>query len=1143
MARLSSPVGELKDHYEVVVVGSGYGGAIAASRLARAGRQVCILERGREFQPGEYPDTELEAMHQMQVDAPNAHAGSRTGLYDMRVNDGITVFQGCGLGGTSLINAGVCLRPDPRVFADEIWPAAVREGGLPGLEPWFKRAEAMLTPHAYPEQLVSVRKQAALELSASAVGGRWYRPPIAVGFEDGINHVGVEQKACILCGDCMTGCNHSAKQTLIMNYLPDARNHDAAIFTQIAVRSVERAHDRWLVHYQLLGTGREKFNAPTMTVSADVVVIAAGSLGSTEILLRSRAAGLPLSDRLGFGFSGNGDVLGFGYDTSDTINGIGFGHRHADGMSPVGPVITSVIDMRDTERMEDGVIIEEGAIAGALKPMLPPLFALASKLVGKDTLGGRARILQHVASEVPGILLGAYHGAMHRTQTYLVMAHDSSDGRMVLEDGRLRIHWPAAGREQIFARVNALLVDATKALGGVYVKNPVWSDIMKHELVTVHPIGGCGMGETAADGVVTDGGQVFAGIDGTAVHDGLYVLDGSIVPRALGVNPLLTISALAERGVAALASSRGWTVGYELPSTRRSAVRPSRMGIEFTETMKGHFSIHEKEDYERAEALGKEEDSPFAFTLTIITEDLDDMLASTDHRARALGSVVAPKLSSHALTVAEGTFQLFVPDPDQVGLRRMRYRLKLSSDEGRVYFMDGFKLIQEEAWTHLWHATTTLYITVHEGEDASGPVVGKGLLYIRPDDFVRQLTTMHVTDAPNLEKRLAAQARFGAYFGGTLFDTYGGILSRPNMFNPDAPPRKKRPLQAPAPELHHLTTSDGARLRLARYRGGERGPVLLVHGIASSSRVFTLDTVDPNLLEFLYAHDYDVWLLDWRGSPELHPGKLSYTADDVARIDIPLAVATVRELSGADDVQVVAHGVGAGALLMSLADGLKGVRSAVCLQFGTRVTAASNAQLDSGLHLPSFLHGHNAKSMDAYVDTHSGWRSEVWEEAFRIRHLRDKEGCDSPVCHRLTYMYGLLFHHQNINAGTHAALHEMFGAASVEIFEQLQRWERTGHLVDAAGADVYMPHLDRLAIPMSFIHGADDRCVLVAGTEATVAELRERNGAELYRLDVVPGYGHLDCLIGKYVLRDVFPLIVQQLDATPGKVLAAEANT
>ena len=94
MPRLSSPIDELGDRYEVVVIGSGYGGAIAASRLSRAGRQVCVLERGREFQPGEYPDTEIEALHQMQVDSAQQHVGSRTGLYDLRLNDGITVFQG-----------------------------------------------------------------------------------------------------------------------------------------------------------------------------------------------------------------------------------------------------------------------------------------------------------------------------------------------------------------------------------------------------------------------------------------------------------------------------------------------------------------------------------------------------------------------------------------------------------------------------------------------------------------------------------------------------------------------------------------------------------------------------------------------------------------------------------------------------------------------------------------------------------------------------------------------------------------------------------------------------------------------------------------------------------------------------------------
>src|SRR5687767_15347425 len=108
MTRLSSSIADIKDHYAVVVVGSGYGGSIAASRFARAGQKVCLLERGREIQPGEYPRTLPEAAREMQTNLPGAE-GSRTGLYDFHVHDDINVFVGCGLGGTSLVNANVAL--------------------------------------------------------------------------------------------------------------------------------------------------------------------------------------------------------------------------------------------------------------------------------------------------------------------------------------------------------------------------------------------------------------------------------------------------------------------------------------------------------------------------------------------------------------------------------------------------------------------------------------------------------------------------------------------------------------------------------------------------------------------------------------------------------------------------------------------------------------------------------------------------------------------------------------------------------------------------------------------------------------------------------------------------------------------------
>ena len=126
MKRLSLALDQMQSYYSVVVVGSGYGGAIAASRLARAGQSVCLLERGREFLPGEYPDTEAEALGEMQVDLPAVPPLCRTGLYDFRVNDDINVFVGCGLGGTSLVNANVSLRSEAGVFADPRWPAQIR---------------------------------------------------------------------------------------------------------------------------------------------------------------------------------------------------------------------------------------------------------------------------------------------------------------------------------------------------------------------------------------------------------------------------------------------------------------------------------------------------------------------------------------------------------------------------------------------------------------------------------------------------------------------------------------------------------------------------------------------------------------------------------------------------------------------------------------------------------------------------------------------------------------------------------------------------------------------------------------------------------------------------------------------------------
>ena len=563
VARISRPTEDIRQHYEVVVIGSGYGGAIAASRMARAGRRACLLERGREYLPGEYPAQPSDGLPEIQYNTPVGHFGSRLGLFELHINDDMNALVGCGLGGTSLINANVSLRPDPRLWDDPRWPAAVRDD-LPTLvEDGFRRAAEMLQPTPLPADFPALPKLEALEVSARELrmAEKFYRPPINVTFRDGTNNAGVAQKHCIACGDCVSGCNHSAKNTTLMNYLPDAANHGAEIFTGIDVRSIGRQDGHWVVNYAIVADGGEAPDAPEQFVTADLVIVAAGAIGSTAILLRSKERGLALSGRLGESFTGNGDVLAFAYDTDRTIHGIGFGTRPEGEIKPVGPCITGIIDHRDTADVRDGFVIEEGSIPGAIGGFMIEILGAAAAGAGRMVKPGLIAWLRERVRALVSLVQGPYRGAIANTQTYLVMAHDDGRGRISIEDGRPRIAWPGVGSLPIFDRIDDTLEKASKVLGGEFVPDPIWSALLGKRLITVHPLGGCAMGVDAGSGVVDHAGRVFSG-GGAAVHDGLYVADAAIIPLSLGVNPLLTISALAERCCALIARERGWTIDY-----------------------------------------------------------------------------------------------------------------------------------------------------------------------------------------------------------------------------------------------------------------------------------------------------------------------------------------------------------------------------------------------------------------------------------------------------------------------------------------------------------------------------------------------------------------------------------------------------
>ncbi|HUM70089.1 MAG TPA: GMC oxidoreductase, partial [Chloroflexota bacterium] len=830
-------------------------------------------------------------------------------------------------------------------------------------------------------------------------------------------------------------------------------------------------------------------------------------MGTNEILLRSKAAGLLLSDQLGCHFSGNGDVGGASYNADTVVNAVGLG-SHVGKRSPVGPTITGAIDLRHLPNLEEGMIIEEGAIFSPVAKGLPTLLAGAAKVNGQDTDGGWRDEAAEKLHEGQSLVRGPYVGAVNRTQVFLVMAHDEGNGRLALQEDRLRIEWPDNGRQPFVERVNENLKQATQAIGGTFLANPLWSKLETGGMITAHPLGGCVMAEDAERGVVNHKGQAFAGKSGTAVHEGLYVCDAAVVPRSLGANPLLTISALAERTMMLLAQDHGWQIDYNFKPVDFTTPQPTVLGVQFTETMKGYFSVTAASDFQAGWDRGRADDSPFQFIVTILIEDMERFIRSPEYSSGVTGTVTAPALSLQPLTITEGCFNLAVADPrDPARLRRMIYQMKLTSVEGRTFYFDGFKLIRDDAGLDLWPDTTTLYITVYEGEDENRAVVGKGILRITADDFARQISTFKILNARSKRERLEATARFGRHFGGVLYDIYSGIFARSTYFDPDAPPRQKRPLRTTAPDVHFFHTNDGLRLRLTRYNGGSKGPVMLVHGLGVSSLAFAIDTIDTNLTEYLYEQGYDVWLLDYRSSIELPYADTPYTADDIAHNDWPAAVNTVRALTGVESIDVVVHCYGAITFMMAMLSGMTGVRSAICSQIGAHINVIPANKLRSGLHLDKFLEAIQVKALSMYTDTKTNGLNKLADRALRFYPVTDQEEqCNNPVCYRITFLYAPLYEHDQLNNATHAVMHELFGMASISNFRHLATLTRTGQLVSAAGKDSYMPHVERLAVPITFIHGAENKTWLPESTNRTVEWLAAHNGRDLYTRHLIPNY-------------------------------------
>jgi cholesterol oxidase len=484
--------------FDVIVIGSGFGGAAVACRLAQAGKSVAILERGKEYpvERGSFRTT--------------GH-GTRTlrhGHFLIDQGNGMNVIRGIGVGGGSLHYFGVRLRADPEIFADPRWPAEIDRRVL---DPYYDLADTMIRSAPVSPNPVAGMPARGVAFQNAARASRRARAepkwvPLAVHTEAAPSPTpaGIPQTRCVYCGDCLVGCpasetfegNVNARELLTLNYLAVARRHGARIYPEHFVQTIRKPGDLFEVRFT---QGDEEPasdpSKPVSSVHARRVVLAAGTLGSTQVLLESRNDFPGLSPMLGLHFSGNGDFI---YAmTKDAA---------FDLQPKSGPSIVAGCDFST-----DGnkIFIEDlGAI-----PILGSMLGLEK---GRLTVRGRFAM------------------------RYLGMGTDAANGVLRLDDQGIVLDWDPTASLPLYHQITAALREVSQGLNGRYEHPRGYDPVTGTGLLTAHPLGGCVMGDSIDQGVADSRGEVFG-------VPGLYVADGALVPTALATNPSFTISALAER--------------------------------------------------------------------------------------------------------------------------------------------------------------------------------------------------------------------------------------------------------------------------------------------------------------------------------------------------------------------------------------------------------------------------------------------------------------------------------------------------------------------------------------------------------------------------------------------------------------------
>jgi cholesterol oxidase len=513
LCRVPGPLTEAAE-YDVVVIGSGYGGAVVAARVAEHAR-VLVVERGRRWQPGEFPRG-LLGLARASLGARNPH-----GLWAVRLGAGTGVGFASALGGSSPVNYGICMEPE--VHALTGWPVSAAD-----LAPYFRRARQALSPEPNP--------------IGDFLGDKQFFDLVEPGRRIDIENT-IDWKVCDQCGRCVPGCNLGAKRSLETTYLATATRAGAEISVETTVERIERREGGgWGVALARTGSG-----TASRRLRAARVVIAAGTLGTLDLVHRSRT-GLFVGPLFGQGMSLNGDGLAFLYDTSYRLSS----HSGA-------PISTAVrLPLHAADGSTRTLTVMSGRVPmAAMRFTGAALAVLAETVRERDDAGLDRHRHPHWIRRLRDLIGVDERGALSRSFMYKLDGQDAGRGTARFTSTGVVIDWPDYARDPILLFAERRLRDWATRVGGTVVPNLAHLPGMRS--FSVHPLGGCRMGRSLADGVVDDVGRVFDA--NGAIQPGLRIADGSILPGRPGVPPSLTIAALAERIadslVAEITASRG----------------------------------------------------------------------------------------------------------------------------------------------------------------------------------------------------------------------------------------------------------------------------------------------------------------------------------------------------------------------------------------------------------------------------------------------------------------------------------------------------------------------------------------------------------------------------------------------------------